>query len=113
MPAGGQPILSPIESLTQPGADGVEGGAGCEDRGHALCLQDRDVVLGNDPPHNDQDVVAAHIGQELDDPRDQGEVCAGEEGQPHRVGVFLHDRLDDLLGGLMEPGVDHFEAAVA
>ena len=53
------------------------------------------------------------VGQELDDPGDQGQVGAGEEGEPDRVGILLHHRLDHLLGGLVEAGVDHLEAAVA
>ena len=41
-------------------------------------------------------------------------MCAPEEQrQPDGVGVFLDRRLDDLLGRLVQPGVDDFEAGVA
>ena len=37
----------------------------------------------------------------------------GEERQPDGVGVLLDHRLDDLLGGLVEPGVDDLEPCIA
>jgi len=67
-PSRASPNQVPMES---------RGRAGCEDRGHALAFRS-DVVLGNDPPHNDQDVVAAHIGQELDDSAEPAVRCAPE-----------------------------------
>ena len=53
------------------------------------------------------------VGQELDHPGHQGQVRAREQGEPDGVGILLHHRLDHLLGGLVEPGVDDLEAAVA
>ena len=39
--------------------------------------------------------------------------CApGEQREPDGVGILLHHRLDHLLGRLVQPGVDHLEAAV-
>ena len=38
---------------------------------------------------------------------------AGEDRDPDCVGVLLDRRLDDLLGGLMEAGVDHLHPGVA
>ena len=36
-----------------------------------------------------------------------------EERQSDSIGVLLDDRLDHLLRGLVQPGVDHLEPAVA
>ena len=38
---------------------------------------------------------------------------AREDRDPDGVGILLDRRLDDLLGGLMEAGVDHLHARVA
>ena len=91
----------------------VERGAGGEDLGDALFLQDRDVGLGDDPAHDDQHVAAAGVGQQLDHLGHQREVGPGEEGEPDGVGVLLHHGLDHLLGGLVQAGVDDLEPAVA
>ncbi len=43
---------------------------------------------------------------------EKGHVRTGEQGETHRVGVLLHRGLGHLLGGLVQPGVDHLEACV-
>ena len=45
--------------------------------------------------------------------REERVVRAGEDGQPDRVGVLLDRRVDDLLGRLVEPGVDDLHTGVA
>jgi hypothetical protein len=39
-------------------------------------------------------------------------VRAGEDRDPDRVGVLLDGGLDDLLGGLMQAGVDNLHARI-
>ena len=51
--------------------------------------------------------------QAVDHPGHEGQMGARQQRQPHGVGVLLDDRLDHLLGGLVQPGVDHLEAGVA
>ena len=77
-----------------------------------MLLQDRDVGVGDDAAHQDQDVAAALVREAVDDPGDEGEMGARQQREPHGVGVLLDDRLDHLLGGLVEPGVDDLEAGV-
>ena len=89
------------------------GAPGGEDLGHPHLLQHRDVGLGDDPAHDDQDVVPALLLQAVDHPGDQGQVGPGQEGQPDGVGVLLDDGLDHLVGGLVQPGVDDLEPGVA
>jgi hypothetical protein len=47
------------------------------------------------------------------DARHQDEVRAREQRETEGVGVFLDDRLDNLLGRLVQAGVDDLEAGVA
>jgi len=45
--------------------------------------------------------------------RHERHVRAGQDRDPDGVGVLLDRRLDDLLGSLMEAGVDHLHAGVS
>ena len=81
--------------------------------GDALLLEHGDVGLGDDAADDDEHVAPAGLGQQLQHLGHQGEVGAGEQRQPDGVGVLLDHRLDDLLGRLVQPGVDDLEAAVA
>ena len=89
------------------------GAPGGEDLGHAHLLQHRDVRLGDDAAHDDQDVVPALLREALDHPGDEGEVGPGQERQPDGVGILLDDRLDHLVGRLVEARVDDLEPGVA
>jgi hypothetical protein len=48
----------------------------------------------------------------VDDPWDERQVGAGEDGEPDGVGVLLERGLDDLLRRLVQPGIDHLHARV-
>ena len=87
--------------------------AGREDPGDAQRFEPGDVVVGDDPADQQQHVLAALGLEEVDDARDEHEVGTREQREPEGVGVFLDDRLDDLLGRLVQTGVDDFEARVA
>ena len=65
------------------------------------------------PPPNTTMSAASRCLEQVHDLGEQGHVGAGEHGQAHRVGVLLDRRLDDLLGGLVQPGVDDLHARVA
>ena len=58
-------------------------------------------------------VVGALVAQQLEDARHERHVRAGEDRDPDRVGVLLHDGLDDLLGRLVQAGVDDLHPGIA
>ena len=77
-------------------------------------------VLGREPEPGvgseaRQQVVAlgALLPQQLEDAAEQIVVGARQHRQADRVGVLLHGGGDDLLGRLVETGVDHLEAGIA
>ena len=51
--------------------------------------------------------------QAVQDLRDERQVSSGQKRKSNCVGVLLDDRLHDLLGRLVQPGVDDLEAGVA
>src|SRR5689334_25047757 len=61
--------------------DVLGGGAGSEQLLHPDRLQGLDVVLGDDAPAEQRDVVRAPLLQELQDPPEQIVVGAGEHGE--------------------------------
>ena len=65
------------------------------------------------PPTVTRTSPASCSRQQLDDPRHERHVRAGEDREADRVGVLLDDRRDDLLGGLVQAGVDDLHARVA
>ena len=71
------------------------------------------VVVRDRPADDDDDVVRALGGEQLDDARHERHVRAGEDRDADRVRVLLDRRLDDLLGRLVEAGVDDLHAGVA
>ena len=64
------------------------------------------------PPDDDQHVVPPLLRQALDDPGHEGQVGPRQQGQADGVGVLLDDRLDHLVGRLVEAGVDDLEPGV-
>ena len=76
-------------------------------------LQLGDVVGRDRPPDGHHDVLGALLAEQLDDPRHQRHVGAGEDREADRVGVLLDHGLGDLLGRLVQAGVDHLHAGVA
>src|SRR5487761_259598 len=84
-----------------------------EDLRHAQPLELADVGLRDDAAAEDRDVGRVALGQQLEHPREQRHVRAGQDRQPDRGGILLHRRRDDLLGSLVQPGVDHLDPGVA
>src|SRR4051794_19881042 len=84
-----------------------------EHLGDAELLELGDVVRRDRPAHREQHVVDALRAQQLDDPRHERHVRAGQDRQADRVGVLLDHGLDDLLRRLVQAGVDDLHAGVA
>src|SRR3954451_14123988 len=84
-----------------------------EDARDAEALELGDVLLGDDPAAEDDDVVDPALLHEFGQPREQRHVRPREDRQPHGVGVLLHDGLDDLLRGLVQACVDDLHAGIA
>jgi hypothetical protein len=98
--------------LLDVGGDVRHGAARPEDAPDADRLQLRDVHVRDDPADHHQHVVEPLLPHEFHQPRADLVVGARQDGEADDVGVFLHGRRDDLLGGLAEAGVDHFHAGV-
>ena len=79
----------------------------------AELLQLGDVVVGDRPADNQHHVLRALAPEQLGDPRHERHVRARQDREPDRVGVLLKHGLDDLLGRLVQTGVDHLHAGVA
>ena len=58
-------------------------------------------------------VVGALVAQQLEDARHERHVRAREDRDADRVGVLLHDGLDDLLRRLVQARVDDLHAGIA
>ena len=52
-------------------------------------MEQGDVLIGNDPAAEDDDVLCPAFTQQLDDPWKQRHVGTGEHGQPNAVDVLL------------------------
>ena len=102
-----------VEPLAEPAADVDGGGARREDLLDAGALELRDVVGRDDPAAEHQDLAGAALAELLDDPREERHVRARVARQPDRVGVLLDRGLGDLLGRLVQAGVDDLEPRVA
>src|SRR4051794_17902925 len=96
-----------------PGDDLVHRRAGSEHLGHAGLPELGNVLVRDDAAAEQDDVVGFVLVQQLDHALEERHVRAGEDGEPHGVGVLLHDGLDDLLGRLVQAGVDDLHAGVA
>src|SRR6266550_22037 len=86
---------------------------GAEELADALTPECGHVVGGDDAAARDQDLVPPGLSEQLLHPREQRHVRPGENRQPDDVRVFLDRRLGDLLGRLVQAGVDHFHSSVA
>src|SRR4051794_11251988 len=93
--------------------DGLRGGAGREDLGHAELLELRDVLVGDRASDGHEDVPGVLLLEEVDDLRHERHVRAGEDRQADGVGVLLQRGLDDLLRRLVQAGVDDLHPCVA
>ena len=89
--------LSLVERLFQPCTDGGERCARSEHLRNTKVLEHRDVRLGDDAPHHDEDIVAALLPQAVDDSRDECQVGTGQKREADGVGILLDDRLDHLV----------------
>jgi hypothetical protein len=101
------------QELVDPGDDVGGGRAGREDLRHALGVQLGDVGIGDDAAAEHHDVTGVLFLEQLDNPREQGHVRAGQHGQADRVHVLLDRGGDDLLRGLVQAGVDDLDSGVA
>src|SRR5688572_1770943 len=88
-------------------------GAWEEDLGYPLGLQIGYVLGGDDPADKYERIVHPVFAEEVHYARTEGLMCTAEDGYAHGVHVFLQRGCCDHLGGLAEPGVDHFHTGVA
>ena len=65
------------------------------------------------PPPKTTTSSSAALVEQLDHPREQRHVRAGQDRQADAVGVLLDGGLDDLLRRLVQAGVDDLHAGVA
>src|SRR5437764_405601 len=92
--------------------DHVRGGVLEEDLGDPHLLQRDHVLVGDDAAAEEDDVVDPALLEALHDPREGGHVGAGEQADAEHVDIFLHRRVDDLLGRAVQTGVDHVHARI-
>src|SRR5262249_398723 len=88
------------------------GGARREELLHADRLERPDVLGRNDAAAEDDDVLRALLPQQLQHALEKIVVRAGQHAEPDGVGVLLDGGGDDLLGRLMQAGVDHLEPRI-
>ena len=75
----------------------------------ALIAPDARLLTAEDHGH----VIDVLLAHERQDPGNQGHVRAGKYRQADRVRILLDYGLNDLVGRLMQPGVDDFHTGVA
>src|SRR4030095_10572017 len=92
--------------------DVLRGGARREDLLHAHGLQRGDVLGRDDAAAEHGDVIGALVVQQLQHALEEIVVGAGQHAESDGVGVLLHRGGHDLLGRLVQPGVDDLEAGV-
>jgi hypothetical protein len=63
-------------------------------------------------PDDDEHVLGTVLFQAVEDARHERHVRARQDGDADRIGVFLDRGLHDLVGRLVEAGVNHFHAGV-
>src|SRR5215470_18244588 len=95
-----------------PGDDLLGGGAGGEHLGDVQLGELGQVIVGDDPAAEHDDVVGALAPEQLDHLGEQRHVRAGEHRQPDGVGVLLQRGLHDLLRGLVQARVDDLHAGI-
>ena len=91
----------------------LRGRSGREDLGHPHRLELGHVAVRDDAAAEHRDVGRVALPQQLQNLGEQRHVRAREHGQPDGVRVLLDGRLDDLLGRLVQAGVDDLDAGVA
>src|ERR1700676_3184816 len=102
-----------VQRGLEPRTDLVERRARGEDPRDASHFQGRNVVVGNDAPDDEENVLSTLALQQIHDSRHEYQVGARKKGQSEHVGVLLDDGLDDLLRRLVQTGVDDLESRVA
>ena len=106
-------VVLSVERLLEPLADALQRGARGEELGHALLLQRPHVGVGDDATAEHEHVAEIPAAQFVHHAREQREMRAREQREADGVDVFLQRRLGDLLGGLVQTGVDDLEAVIA
>jgi hypothetical protein len=104
--------LALVESGLQPVGDIGQGRPWREHLSDTEVLQHRDVLVGDDPPAEDKDVVKTFSTKAVDHLGHKSQVCAGQQREPDGVSILLHRSLDDLVGRLVQAGVNDFETRV-
>jgi acetyl-CoA carboxylase alpha subunit len=102
-----------LQRRRQPLGDRGHRGTRGEDLGDAHLLELGDVAVGDDAATEDEDIVEVAFLQQREHTGEQRHVRPRQERQPHRIGVLLDNRLDDLLRRLVQAGVYDLEAGVA
>jgi hypothetical protein len=80
---------------------------------HASGLQCRNVIEGNDAAAKDQYFACTLILQLAADFRDQGHVRTGKHAQTHRINIFLKSSRHNIVGLLVEAGINDFHSGIA
>ncbi len=92
--------------------DLFEGAAWGEDFCDPDFLQFWDVVIGNDAPGEEENIVQLFLPLQIHDAGEEVHVGAGQNRQADGVHVFLEGGVDDLFRRLAQAGVDDFHAGV-
>ena len=100
-----------VERVAEPLDDLLGGGARGEDLGHALLLEQDDVLAGMMPPPNTS-TSSAPRSASSSTTRGNRVMWAPEWIEADGVGVLLDHGGHDLLRGLVQPGVDDLHAGV-
>jgi hypothetical protein len=99
--------------LADEGDRGVERGAGAEDGGDPLLLEECHILFRNGAADDNQYVACALLFEQRGHAGHDGVVCTGEDAQTDAVDVFLEGGVDDHLRRLPEAGVDNLHTGVA
>src|SRR5688500_5661233 len=92
--------------------EGLRGRSGQEDLADPERLHRGDVLGGNDPAGENEDVLAPLLLQELQDLREEHVVRARQDREADDVDVFLNRGGGDLLRGLAQARVDDLHPRV-
>ena len=82
--------------------DGASVGSWLENLLDSSSLEGRNVLVGDDPSSEDQDVLRSFAGQQLQDPGKEMHVCTRENRDSDGIYVLLDRSLDDLLRRLSQ-----------
>src|SRR5436190_22548446 len=94
--------------------DDVFGGCpGLEDFTDAQFLQFRNVLVRNDSPDDDEDVIELFFFHQFQNAGNQRHMGTGEHRKSNDIDVLLKRRAHDLFRCLSEARIDHFKSGIA